>query len=87
VILPTGAVAAIAEPGSLKDSTQTVVALWRTPERIAAAKSWEGRSSLVDVASFDETALIAARRGGDGLPVPIPIGPVALSGSSGACCH
>lgn len=87
VILPTGAVAAIAEPGSLKDSTQTVVALWRTPERFAAAKSWEGRSSLVDVASFDETALIAARRGGDGLPVPIPIGPVALSGSSGACCH
>ena len=77
MILPTGAVAAIAEPGSLKDSTQTVVALWRTPERIAAAKSWEGRSSLVDVASFDETALIAARRGGDGLPVPIPIGPVA----------
>jgi hypothetical protein len=35
------------------------------------------RSSLVDVTSFGETGLIAARRGGDGLPVPIPIGPVA----------
>ncbi|MGA7036762.1 MAG: AMP-binding protein, partial [Pseudolabrys sp.] len=55
VILPTAAVAAIAESGSLKDSTQTVVALWRTPERFAAAKSWEGRSSLVDVTSFGET--------------------------------
>ena len=56
VILPTAAVAAIAESGSLKDSTQTVVALWRTPERFAAAKSWVGRSSLVDVTSFGETA-------------------------------
>ena len=55
VILPTAAVAAIAESGSLKDLTQTVVALWRTPERFAAAKSWEGRSSLVDVTSFGET--------------------------------
>lgn len=55
VILPTAAVAAIAESGSLKDLTQTVVALWRTPERFAAAKSWVGRSSLVDVTSFGET--------------------------------
>lgn len=76
VVLPAAAVAAIAESGSLNDTRQTIVALWRAPERFAGARTWEGQSILVDVASFGETGLIAARRGADGLPAQIPLGPV-----------
>ena len=76
VILPAAAVAAIAETGSLNDTGQTIVALWRAPERFAGARTWEGQSVFVDVASFGETGLIAVRRGGDGLPAQIPLGPV-----------
>ncbi|MFZ0028943.1 MAG: hypothetical protein WAK72_22600 [Pseudolabrys sp.] len=87
VILPTAAVAAIAEPGSLKDSTQTVVALWRTPERFAAAKSWEGRSSLVDVTSFGETDRRSSWRRRPASANPDRSRRFDLSGSWGACCH
>lgn len=76
MILPAAAVAAIAETGPLNDTGQTIVALWRAPERFAGARTWEGQSVFVDVASFGETGLIAVRRGGDGLPAQIPLGPV-----------
>jgi len=77
VILPAAAVAAIAETGPLNDTGQTIVALWRAPERFAGARTWEGQSVFVDVASFGETGLIAVRRGGDGAkrweqPAPFP---------------
>ena len=85
VVLPAAAVAAIAEAGSVNNSRQTLVALWRAPERFAGARTWEGQSVLVDVASFGETGLIAARRGRDGLPAQIPLGPVGSAGrASGA---
>lgn len=76
VILPAAAVAALSECGAFNDVHQTVVSFWRTPERCTGAKTWQGPSNLVDVASFGETGLIAARRGADGLPAPIPLGPV-----------
>jgi hypothetical protein len=76
VVLPAAGVGALADRGALNYARQTVVALWRAPERTVGAKRWETASNLVDVASFGETGLIAARRGSDGLPVAIPLGPV-----------
>jgi len=75
LLLPASAVHPIAKTG-LTDTKQTVVALWRAPERFKAAKTWDEPSILIDVASFGEIGFIAARRGDNGLPAPIPFGPV-----------
>lgn len=79
VILPAAAITAIAEASLLTNPRQTFVALRRTPERLTAAKAWEGPSPLVDVTSFGEIGLIAARRGENRLPAPIPYGVVGSS--------
>jgi AMP-binding enzyme len=79
VVLPAAAVAAIGDAGLLTNANQKIVSLWRAPERLAASKAWEGRSALVDVASFGETGLVAARRGDNRLPVAMPRGAVASS--------
>ena len=42
---------------------QTVVALWRSPERMISAKASDDPPAIVDVASFGEMGIIAARRG------------------------
>jgi acyl-CoA synthetase (AMP-forming)/AMP-acid ligase II len=76
VTLPAAAIAAIAETGLLNDAKQTTVALWRAPERLTAAAAWENSSPLIDVASFGEIGIIAARRGETQLPTPIPCGVV-----------
>jgi hypothetical protein len=75
LVLPAPAVHPIAKMG-LIDTKQTIVALWRAPERFEAAKTWNGPSVLIDVASFGEIGLIAARRGDNGLPAALPLGPV-----------
>jgi hypothetical protein len=77
VIFPAVAVAALGECATFDHAGQTVVALWRAPERVSGAKAWEGPSHLVDVTSFGETGLIAVRRDGGGLPAPIPLGPIS----------
>jgi len=74
VILPAAATGPVTEAGLLASKGQNVVALWRGPERMSAAKPWEGRSALVDVASFGEFGLVAARRGANRLPAAIPLG-------------
>jgi len=52
---------------------------------LAVAQAWQSSLTLVDVASFGEIGLVAARRGMNGLPVPIPHGIVdALRRASGA---
>jgi len=79
VMLPAAAIAPIAEAGLLTDAKQTVVALWRTPERLTAAKQWESPSPLVDVVSFGEIGVIASRRGENRLPSAIPYGVVGSS--------
>jgi hypothetical protein len=73
VMLPAAAVAPIAEAGFLAGAKQTV-ALWRSPERMTGAKSWKSTAALVDVASFGEIGVLAAHRGGNGLPTAIPCG-------------
>jgi hypothetical protein len=79
VILPAAAITAIAEAGLLTNPRHTIIALWRTPERLTAAKAWDGPSPLVDATGFGEIGLIAAGRGENRLPAPIPHG---VAGSS-----
>ena len=57
---------------------KTILALWRAPERLAAAAPWHGEAALVDIASFGEIGLLPARRGRDGRPAPMPLGIVAV---------
>jgi hypothetical protein len=63
-----------------------VIAAWRAPERLAASPAWRERgAALVDASIFGEAGLVVARRGADGRPMPIPLGPVvAPRGSPGA---
>lgn len=73
-ILPASTIAAVADAGLLTEAGQIVVALWRAPERMISAKAWTHPSIVVDVASFGEIGLIAARRDANGLPTPISNG-------------
>jgi len=67
-----------------RDGIKTVVATWRTPERMAASAPWRDPAiGLVDVAVFGETAVIAARRAADGRPAPLALGPVMAPHGAG----
>ncbi len=58
----------------------SIIAVWRAPERLATAADWRDTArGLVDLQAFGEVGLVAARRGGDGRPSPIAIGPVMAS--------
>jgi non-ribosomal peptide synthetase component F len=74
VVLPGPALAPLADAGLLGGYIKNILALWRAPEQLAAAVPWQRDAALVDIASFDETGLLPARRGPDGLPAPIPHG-------------
>lgn len=78
IMLPAATVCAIADAGML-DAHQTVVALWRAPERMISARTWDNPSAIVDVASFGEIGIVAARRGANNLPAPLPLGTVNAS--------
>jgi hypothetical protein len=53
-----------------------VVGLWRAPEQVASSLAWiDQQAALTDVYLFGEAGLFCARRGPDGLPVPILPGP------------
>ncbi len=54
-----------------------MLGVWRAPERLAASAAWNGEA-LVDIPVFGEIGLIAARRGVDGKPAPIPSGRLVL---------
>jgi len=77
VMLPGPALLPLADAGLLGAPTQTILGLWRTPERLAGAPPWGHEAALVDIASFGEVGLLPARRGSDGLSAPIPLGAVA----------
>ena len=84
-MLPGPALAPLAEAGRLDARVKTIAALWRAPERLAAAAPWQRDAALVDVASFGEIGLLASRRGRDGMPAPIPYGAIgAPRGAAGA---
>jgi acyl-CoA synthetase (AMP-forming)/AMP-acid ligase II len=84
VVLPGPALPATADAGLL-DAATTILALWRTPEQLAAASPRQGSAALLDVAGFSETGLLAFRRGADGLPrttltTASPASPIAVGG-------
>jgi hypothetical protein len=79
-VLPGPMVAPLAASGLIgHQGLQTVVAVWRAPERLTASPAWPaGTTTLVDVPVFGEIGLIAARRGAGGKPSTIPTGRLTL---------
>jgi hypothetical protein len=80
IVLPAPLAFRLANAGTLSShgNLLTVVALWRSPERIAASPAWrEPNVSFVDVPAFGEIGLFAARRGPDGRPAEISFGPMS----------
>jgi hypothetical protein len=80
-VLPGPMVAPLAAGGLIGHGhgLQTVVAVWRAPERLAASPAWTaGETTLVDVPVFGEIGLVAARRGASGKSSTIPTGRVTL---------
>jgi AMP-binding enzyme len=60
-----------------RQDMQSVLALWRAPERMAVSLPWPaGRADLIDVPVFGETGLLALRRGTDGKATELPLGRV-----------
>ena len=76
-VLPGAMALRLAEAG-LVESVQSVLAVWRAPERLAASAAWSGPATLVDVPVFGEIGLTAARRGADGKPAGIPEGCIVV---------
>jgi hypothetical protein len=57
-------------------SLRNVVGLWRAPEQVAASDAWIApHAPLTDVYLFGEAGLFGARRGEDGMPMPVMPGP------------
>jgi non-ribosomal peptide synthetase component F len=85
LILPAPAVFNLAEAGALAgDDTACVIAAWRSPERLATSPIWrEPNTVLVDVSLFGEAALVASRRGVDGTPSALRLGPVLAQRDGG----
>jgi acyl-CoA synthetase (AMP-forming)/AMP-acid ligase II len=79
VVVPGPLVAQLAAAGYLSAAHDlaSVIAAWRAPEQLRRAPDWrDGATALIDVQLFGEIGLVAARRGQDGRPVPIPLGAV-----------
>jgi hypothetical protein len=78
VALPGTLVPQLAEAGLLAHAElRNVMALWRSPERLANAPSWDmPGAQLVDVLAFGEIATIASRRDVVGRPDPPSAGAV-----------
>jgi hypothetical protein len=81
VVVPGPLVSQLAAAGYLcgPDALKSVVAAWRAPEQLRRAPDWGESAPLIDVQLFGEIGLIAARRGPNGRPAPIPLGPVLAS--------
>lgn len=79
VAVPTQLARQLDASGSLsrRGDIKTIVAAWRAPERMAASAAWNDPVvALVDVPVFGETGVFAIRRGGNGRPAPLALGPV-----------
>lgn len=72
VVLPGPALIPLVDAGLLGGKLSTILALWRVPEQLAAAARWQSEAVVVDIASFGDATLVAARRGSDGAPQPLP---------------
>ncbi|HET9716482.1 MAG TPA: class I adenylate-forming enzyme family protein [Pseudolabrys sp.] len=76
VILPASVAPALNVEQRPGQKQSRVVALWRSPERLHSAKAVENAAGVVDILSFGEVGLIAARRLAQS-PMPIPHGVVS----------
>ena len=85
VVLPGPLVPQLLQAGLLAfDGLQNVLAVWRTPERLARSPFWRHASAgLMDVQVFGEIGLFGARRQVSGKPATIPIGPVIVPCGAG----
>ncbi len=85
VILPGPALAPLSDADLFNVSIKSILALWRAPERLASCAPCHAKAALVDVAAFGEIGLLASQRRADGLPAPIPCGPIGVPrGTAGA---
>lgn len=85
MVLPGPLVAALDAAGVLShQDLRSVLALWRTPERLAASAPW-GRAdaALIDVQIFGETGLIGLRREPTGTPAVFPLGAITVPREGG----
>ena len=81
VVLPGPLVAQFTEAGYLAASSglDSVLGVWRTPERLPRAPAWRNAATgMIDVQVFGEIGLIPARRGPDGRPGVVPFGAIAV---------
>jgi hypothetical protein len=76
--LPAAALPAMAPAGLLGGEACTLVALWRAPEQMMTATPYENVPTVVDVSSFGETGIVAARRGANRPPLAIPHGVISV---------
>jgi hypothetical protein len=78
LVAPGPLVSALLAPRLPARQNRRVIALWRAPEQAQHAADWGGPpGALIDVQAFGEIGLICGRRGPEGVPAPIPMGPVA----------
>ncbi len=86
LILPGPVAFRLGDTGAFSvEGPACVIAAWRSPELLAGSPAWrEPDTDLVDVPIFGEVAVAPARRGADGRPSPLPVGPIiAPRGSTG----
>jgi hypothetical protein len=79
LIAPAPLALRLAEAGMLSGTAlRHVIGLWRAPEQVASSPVWPSElTALTDVYLFGEAGLFGARRGIDGMPLPILPGPHA----------
>lgn len=85
-VLPAPIVPRLADAGFLASNVRAVIGLWRAPERMSAAPSWQQSStSFIDIACFGEACIIPMRRGATGKPSGLSLGAFAApQGAPGA---
>ena len=80
LILPGPVAVDLAEPDAgagAGNRLGRVIGLWRSPVQLTDAKAWRDQNAVfVDVSTFGEIALVPARRGSDGRPSRLTLGPV-----------
>ncbi|RKE73488.1 AMP-binding protein [Pseudorhodoplanes sinuspersici] len=61
-------------------SLKSIIALWRSPDRVAASSQWPADApNLVDVAAFGEAGLLASVRAANGRAAPWPTGNIVVA--------
>jgi len=80
VAVPAALAPRLVEAGLLNHpDLKSVLALWRTPERMMNSPTWQhAQARLVDLMAFGEIALLGSRRDVIGRPDPLPAGEVMV---------